>query len=101
MNTIESNTTINELDIEAPVGHPVDRGNEFERYLWVCCCSKNRTDKRIIIYFTQFSIALILIFFCIYMLISYPESCESNQLYMGLLTLVIGVYLPSPKLRKN
>ena len=95
MNTIESNTTINELDIE--VGHPVDRGNE--RYLWFCC-SNHTTDKRIIIYFTQFSISLIIIFFCIFQLLNHND-CESNQLYMGLLTLIIGVYLPSPKLRKN
>ena len=97
MNTIESNTTINELDIEASVGHPV----EINPYMWVCCCSpNNRTDKRIIVFFSQFSITLIIIFFCIYQLLR-SNSCESDQLYMSLLTLVIGVYLPSPKLRKN
>ena len=99
MNTIQSNTTISEMDIESPVGHPVEM--DYSSYMWVCCCSKSgTTDKRIIVFFSQFSITLIIIFFCIYQLIL-SNSCESDQLYMSLLTLVIGIYLPNPKMRKK
>ena len=62
---------------------------------WKSCCLT--VDKNATIYFSQLAISIITIAFCIVQL-TLSKSCERDSLYSGILTLVIGVYLPSPKL---
>ena len=64
---------------------------------WTSCCL--RTDKRAVVFFSQLTISLIVIFFCVYQLI-HVEECEAQSLYSSILTLVLGTFLPSPKISK-
>ena len=52
---------------------------------WSSCCLT--MDKRALQFFTQLSISLIVIVLCIFNLVKYPDNCNSNQVYMGLLTM--------------
>ena len=67
--------------------------NEF---LWRSCCLT--LDKRATIFFSQLSISLIIIAFCLYQLVHLID-CEPQQAYIGLLTLILGVWLPQPNMK--
>lgn len=77
-----------------PVVHTQQRRREQSSYIWRSCCLE--IDKRMAVFCVQVVVSLIVILFCIYMLFIEPE-CHSQQLYSSLLTLVIGVFLPSPR----
>jgi hypothetical protein len=64
--------------------------------LWKSCCIL--VDKRMTVFISQLVIALAVISFSFVQLIRSDE-CESNQLYVGLLTMIIGIFLPSPRAR--
>ena len=81
----------------------IDRIDELERKIavqntWSSCCLK--TDKRAVIYFSQFSLTASVMILCMYQLIAYPHECEHTNIYVGLLTFIMGVYLPQPKINK-
>ena len=57
-------------------------------------------DLRAVKYFSQLLICITVITLCIFNLVEYPEDCNSNQVYIGLLTMIVGVFIPSPKLSK-
>ena len=65
---------------------------------WKSCCG-NTIDSRALVFFSQFSIAILILSFCIFQLIQ-SDSCERDSLYSSILTLVLGVFLPSPKMNK-
>jgi hypothetical protein len=81
--------------------HEIDmenRSNEAaivlnENQLKTCCGAVS--DKRLLIFTSSFSISLIVVAFCCYQLTN-NLSCENQQTYVGLLTLVIGIWLKSP-----
>lgn len=80
----------------------LDRIEELERKIsvenaWVSCCF--RTDRRAVIYFTSFSLSASVLILCIYQLLT-KDDCNSNQLFLGLLTFILGVYFPNPKISK-
>ena len=80
----------------------LDRIQELERKIaventWRSCCLK--TDRRAVIYFSQFGLSASVVVLCIYQLLT-KNDCNSNQLFLGLLTLILGVYLPTPKISK-
>jgi hypothetical protein len=80
----------------------LDRIEELERKLeventWTSCCLK--TDRRAVIFFSQFGLSTSVVILCIYQLLT-RDDCNSNQLFLGLLTLILGVYLPQPKITK-
>lgn len=52
-------------------------------------------DKRAVQYFTQVMAIFSVMVLCIYKLATDP-SCEAQQVYTGLLTLVIGILAPAP-----
>jgi hypothetical protein len=64
--------------------------------LWKSCCIL--VDKRMTVFISQLVIALAVISFSFVQLIR-SDDCESNQLYVGLLTMVLGIFLPSPRAR--
>jgi hypothetical protein len=74
---------------------PVERG---ESKLWKSCSGCGSCEPKLLVFVSQFSISLIIVGFCIYMLIM-SDSCERDGLYSGTLTLVIGTWLPSPTMR--
>jgi hypothetical protein len=72
-----------------------DKANDNE---WKSCCGKS-IDSRAVVYFTQIGIISGIMLFNIYQLTTL-ESCESQSVYIGLLTMLIGVLCPNPKFVK-
>lgn len=73
----------------------VETSIEQKKDTWVSCCFK--CHKGALVYFTQLTIALIVIIFCIIKLV-FSTSCEEDSLYSGILMLVVGCFLPNPKI---
>ena len=59
---------------------------------WVSCCLT--ADRRMVQYITQVVLLASTMGFCIAKL-TVLDSCESHP-YLGLLTLILGVFIPSP-----
>jgi len=64
---------------------------------WKSCCLK--MDKNAVKFFTQLAISMCIIGLCIAQLVRLKD-CGSQHAYIGLLTLVIGIWLPSPSMTK-
>ena len=69
-----------------------------EDAVWKSCCLK--VNVHAVLYFTQLAVMLIGISFSIYQ-ITILTTCEQQTPYFGLLTSLIGIFLPSPKLFKK
>jgi len=82
--------TINQNDIQ---------NNYVERYMWKSCCLQ--VDRRAVIFFSQLSISISIIIFCMTQLWIHHEDCDKNQLYTGILMTIVGVHLPQPKMHKS
>ena len=61
---------------------------------WVSCCMV--LDRRAVMYFTQIAIIGGTMAFSIAQLYR-NASCEGQQAYLGLLTMLIGILIPNPK----
>ena len=88
-NNDTDNTDINSLSTE----------RKFKREtLWKCffCGS---VDKRVVEFTSQFIICIIIMGFCISQLSKGGLGCEEGSLYQSLLTMVIGLVLPNPKMK--
>ena len=77
-----------------------NKQREFERdtYWKSCCCG--RTDRRILAYATQVGFGIMTAGFCMYKLSS-DIACAEENVYISLLSGIIGVFLPSPNLGKH
>lgn len=64
---------------------------------WQSCCFT--CDKRVITYFTQVGVITGIIIFCMVQLVNH-ESCEYQTTYVGLLTLLVGLIIPSPAIKR-
>ena len=65
---------------------------------WRCCCVS--TNKSLIQFMVETLLSIQIIVFCIVQMIRLPD-CESQQLYSGILGLVIGILVPQPSIRRN
>jgi hypothetical protein len=66
------------------------------RKRWKSCCFY--VDREVVVFSTKYFILIsLMIFFSAELHIS--STCEDKQLFMSLLTLMIGVAVPNPKLR--
>ena len=66
------------------------------RRVWHSCCLT--CDKDVVQYITKYSMLVLLMgFFSVELHLS--ETCEQTQLFTGLLTMIVGVALPNPKLK--
>ena len=74
-----------------------EQNNNLERYTWKSGCFQ--ADKRVVIFFSQFTICLMVISFSLYQL-NKDNSCEHQQIYIGLLTMMVGIFLPAPRIQK-
>ena len=71
---------------------------EIKRRRWVSCCFQ--MDREVVQYFMKYFILVsLMVFFSIELHLS--DKCETDQLYTGLLSMVIGLALPSPRLNKG
>jgi hypothetical protein len=75
---------------------PVDRDDKENDNIWRSCCLV--VDKRMIVFISQLVIAFAVISFS-FVQLARSEDCESNQLYVGLVTMIIGIFLPSPRVK--
>jgi len=70
---------------------------ESDIYWETCCCGK--TDHRIITFIVQIFFGFMLCFFCLYKL-SLSLSCAEENVYISLLSGIVGIFLPSPRIMK-
>ena len=71
----------------------VELENEYKS-----CCGGN-TDRRLLQFYSQLTFSLITVIFSVTKL-ALSTSCDQDSLYSGLLMIVIGTWLPSPRLSK-
>ena len=82
--------TKHKIDVE-------DDERKFDHsYKWESCCL--RVDKRALSFFTQAAFSAGIVAFTVSMM-AINGDCASFSRYSPLLTLVVGVWLPSPNLR--
>jgi hypothetical protein len=74
--------------------HKMDIEDERYANTWTSCCIT--LDRRAVQYFTQIIMIGGTMAFSISQLYRH-ESCENQQAYLGLLTMLIGLLMPSPK----
>jgi hypothetical protein len=65
--------------------------------IWESCCFK--LDRRSVEFFSRLTIILLSLIFCFERLTKL-EQCDA-QPYLGLLTLLIGIIIPSPTIQKK
>ena len=64
---------------------------------WTCCCLSNRpTDSRLVKYLFQMSIIIAIISLAIAKLSNHNLDCNQTNVYVGLISLMVGIVLPSP-----
>ena len=61
---------------------------------WRSCCLT--IDRRAVQFFSQLSISLIIIVFCLFQLHIKPK-CDTGE-YLSLLTMVLGIWIEAPRL---
>ena len=84
--------TKHKIDVE-------DDERKFDHsYRWERCCL--RVDKRALSFFTQLTISASIVAFTVGMMVAHQD-CATFSRYSPLLTLVVGVWLPSPQLRDS
>lgn len=70
-----------------------DRKKHEDNQLNTCCGKPS--DKRLLIFISSLSISLLVLTFCCFQLVNKPD-CQSQNTYVGLITLIIGIWLKSP-----
>jgi hypothetical protein len=73
-------------------------GRTPPKYVWRSCCME--CDSRAVVFFSQFCVSVGVISFCIYQM-AIHDDCESQKGYGSLLTFLVGLLLPSPKISSN
>lgn len=74
---------------------------DFQRENIYTCCSGSKTDKRVIEFASKFSICLLVLIFSIAQLILHSGDCTSEHLYSNFISMILGVFLPSPVIVKK
>ena len=82
--------------VKLEMEHKIEMENNEQENTWRSACLI--VNKNAVMYFTQVGIIFLVMCFAIYKL-STDENTEAQQIYMGLLTLCIGIVAPSPKFK--
>ena len=84
------------IDTAIPIIIPHEDGEDNVEVdvIWRSCCF--RLDKRVVVFSSQLLISLMIISFSLFQLTK-NDTCEHQQIYIGLLTMILGVYLPQPR----
>ena len=69
-----------------------------EPRIWRSCCIES--DREAVVYLTTFSLIFTTLGFCFHQLIVLHE-CNSQQAYLSILTLILGIVIPSPVIKKK
>ena len=78
--------------------HVVDITGIDNDVYWESCCI--RLDRDAVGFFAQLGVSVTAMGFCMFQLIK-NEECEAQSLYSGVLTLVVGTWLPQPRLTRR
>ena len=89
---IPKSPSLEKLEME----HRIVMEEKEQENTWRSACLI--VNKNAVMYFTQVGIIFLVMVFAIYKLIT-DENTEAQQIYMGLLTLCIGIVAPSPKFK--
>ena len=73
-----------------------DVKNQDELSQWHSCCTGKKTDSRLLKFVFVYIIIFMVIAFSLFKL-NTSQTCEDTQTFLSLLTLVLGVILPSPR----
>ena len=65
---------------------------------WTCCCFT--VNKGLLQFIVQTILAVQIIIFCIIQMVRLPD-CESQQLYSGILGLILGILVPQPSIQNH
>ena len=66
-------------------------------HLWRSCCTV--VDSRVLQFMAQALLCTLVACFCMFMLTGTKE-CPDQQLYSGILTMVLGIFIPNPSIHK-
>ena len=75
--------------------HNIEIDTARQKNKWTMCCSERKTDARLLTFVASFIVTMTLLIFSCYQL-THVDDCQSENLYTGLITLVIGVWIKSP-----
>ena len=91
-----NNITPNSPDLQSrQLDHKIKyEDTEQKNKLSMCCCNE-KTDVRLLIFLSTFTVTFTLLIFSCYQL-AHVNDCQSENLYVGLITLVVGVWVKSP-----
>ena len=91
------------LSIETMLSPKIQRINsvatENKRNEWRSCCFT--LDRRCLLFLVQVLVTFSLMIFSMYRLVIADECSPDKQVFIGLLTMVVSVWIPSPKLSKK
>ena len=90
---MQKSPSLEKLEME----HRIEMDEKEKENTWRSCCYD--CNKNAVMYFTQVSIIVGIMVFCIFKLIT-DNTCVAQQAYTGLLTLLIGILSPSPTFKK-
>lgn len=88
----------NDMELQATNLERVNTPNSETNVRWKSCCFY--ADRDAIVYFSQIFILFSFLSFCCLQLVRIP-TCESQQLYSSLVTLVLGILCPNPRIKKR
>jgi hypothetical protein len=65
---------------------------------WVSCCYK--CNKNAVVFFSQLIMCVSVVCFCMIQLYN-SDSCNQDALYSGIMMLILGAFLPTPKIKET
>jgi hypothetical protein len=99
--TMDDALAARRLDIMAEQMHIRQEEREFRHEnIWTSCCGV-QFDKRSVQFFSKLFISTSVITFCFAQLTNDQLPAGMHSTYMSLLTLIVGVWLPSPSIEAD
>jgi hypothetical protein len=82
--------------MENVIVHPVQNA-DAPNTNWKSCCFE--IDARVFQFIAVLIVTILVLLFCMFQLIRNAKTCPEQQMYVSILTLVLGVFLPNPRIR--
>ena len=99
---LEISTIITEEDVKVEKLHIQNLGLEKKiQDSYECCCfPKARTNKHLLKYIVQASMAFIVVIFC-FIQIVLSDAGDPKEIYFSLISMILGYMLDAPKVEGN
>ena len=83
------------MDLRAEVNRDLERQSTMGSNLWkTCLCGSS--DKRLLTFVAMITISISILVFCFFMIANRSLTCPELNTYIGLISLILGVWLKSP-----